>query len=246
MLLKTKAYGVTHYEGKAKLLTPRSDSEIEVRFKDDATAFNGKKHAVFPGKGELNSQITEELFGFLERRGIKTQHLGRIDENTLLAHRVTIIPIEAIARFRVAGSLQSRTGLPYGHRCDPPVIEFYYKDDALGDPMINDSHVALLALADSETVSELKTATLGIATELNTLFTRANFELFDIKFEFGRSAQGELLLADEISPDTCRLRDKKTGDVFDKDRFRKDLGDLLEGYREVYRRLKQALGEDGC
>lgn len=232
------------YEGKAKLLTPRSDSEIEVRFKDDATAFNGQKHAQFAGKGEINSQITELLFDYLEGRGVKTQHLGRIDERTLLARRVQIVPVEAIARFRIAGSLEKRTGLPYGQRCDPPVVEFYYKDDALGDPMINDDHIALLDLADTDTVASVRAMTRAIAIELEEVFTKAKLDLFDIKFEFGQTPSGELILADEISPDTCRLRDTDDGTVFDKDRFRKDLGDLMDGYREVHARLKRVLAEE--
>lgn len=233
------------YEGKAKLLTPRSETEIEVRFKDDATAFNGKKHAQFEGKGALNSIITEKLMTFLEGQGVKTQHLRRLDEVTLLARRVTIIPLEAIARFRVAGSLEKRTGLPYGHRCDPPVIEFYYKDDGLGDPMLNDDHIALLALADTETLGSLRAMTRSIAIELEAVFHRGGMDLFDIKFEFGRTPDGELILADEISPDTCRLRDQKDGTILDKDRFRKDQGDLLEGYREVLSRLERVLAEGG-
>lgn len=232
------------YEGKAKLLTARSESEIEVRFKDDATAFNGQKHAQFAGKGELNSKITELLFDYLEGRGVKTQHLGRIDERTLLARRVKIIPLEAVARFRVAGSLEKRTGLPYGHRCEPAIVEFYYKDDDLGDPMINDDHIALLELADADTVSSIRAMTRAIAVELESVFAKADLHLFDIKFEFGRTPDGELILADEISPDTCRLRDANDGGVYDKDRFRKDLGDLIEGYEEVHGRLKRVLTEE--
>ncbi|MEL6547583.1 MAG: phosphoribosylaminoimidazolesuccinocarboxamide synthase, partial [Myxococcota bacterium] len=157
------------------------------------------------------------------------------------ARRVTIIPLEAIARFRVAGSLEKRTGLPYGHRCAPPVVEFYYKDDALGDPMLNDAHIALLNLADDDTVASLRAMTRSIAVELESLFARGEMDLYDIKFEFGRTAGGELILADEISPDTCRLRDRNDGSILDKDRFRKDQGDLIEGYREVLARLEKVL-----
>lgn len=235
---------MSSYEGKAKILTPRSEGEMNVQFKDDATAFNGKKHEVFPGKGALNSEASELLFNYLEERGVKTQHLGRADERTLIARRLTMIPLEAIARFRVAGSLEKRTGLAYGERCEPAVVEFYFKDDSLGDPMLNDDHVELLDLADRDTLATLRALTRSISLELQAVFDRAEIDLFDIKFEFGRDTAGDVVLGDEISPDTCRLRDQNDGAILDKDRFRKDQGDLLEGYRDVVSRLKRVLSEE--
>lgn len=229
---------VLAYEGKAKRVTPRADGSVALHFKDDATAFNGKKHALFDGKGELNSKITELLFEWLETQGVRTQHLGRLDERTLHGTSVTIVPLEVVVRFRVAGSLEKRTGLPYGQRCTPPVIELYYKRDDLGDPLLCPDHVRLLAIADDALQEELRLQGAKIAVLLEAFFSEAGLELFDIKFEFGHSSDGTLLLADEISPDTCRLRDAKTGAIMDKDRFRKDEGDLMEGYREVYARLE--------
>lgn len=229
------------YEGKAKVLTRRSTTTVEMLFKDDATAFNGQKYAVFPGKGALNSEISALLFDFLETRGVTTHHVERVDERTLLAHSLTMIPLEAIARFRVAGSLEKRTGLDYGHRANPPVVEFYLKNDELGDPMLNDDHIRLLALADVETLGVMRALTRSIAVELEALFARASIDLFDVKFEFGRNGEGEIVLGDEISPDTCRLRDRHDGRILDKDRFRHDQGELLEGYREVRDRLQITL-----
>ncbi len=230
------------YEGKAKRVSKRSGGEVAIYYKDDATAFNGQKHEVFAGKGELNSQITELLFGYLEKAGITTHHKGRLDERTLLAHAVAIIPLEVVVRFKVEGSLQKRTGLAAGTRCEPPIVELYYKRDDLGDPMLNDDHVHLLGLASSAELATLRQLAVLAAGKLKQLFDRADLDLFDLKFEFGNTEDGRLLLADEVSPDTCRLRDAKTGTVFDKDRFRRDLGDLLEGYREVYGRLRRVIG----
>jgi phosphoribosylaminoimidazole-succinocarboxamide synthase len=230
------------YEGKAKRVTPVSPAEIEVFFKDDATAFNGQKHEVFPGKGALNSQISELLFDYLGKRGVETQHVKRLDERTLLAKRATMFPLEVVVRFQVAGSLQKRTGLPDGTPCNPPVVELYYKRDDLGDPIMNDDHIRLLAIAKPDEVQELRELALRIALDLRALFGRADVDLFDMKFEFGRTLDGKIVLADEISPDTCRFRDARTGSMLDKDRFRQGKGDLLAGYRELHARLVSALG----
>lgn len=229
------------YEGKAKRMRPLSEREVEVVFKDDATAFNGQKHEIFPGKGELNSRISEALFVFLEGRGVPTQHLRRIDERTLIAKRCTMFALEVVVRFKIAGSLQKRTGLLDGTACDPPILELYYKRDDLGDPIINDDHVRLLKLATPFELGELRTLALKIAGELQSLFAKARIDLFDMKFEFGRTTDGTVVLADEISPDTCRFRDIDGGGMLDKDRFRQGKGDLLEGYREVQARLSKVL-----
>ena len=231
------------YEGKAKRVIPRSPGEVAIYFKDDATAFNGQKHAQFAGKGELNSQISERLFVFLEKSGVRTHHLGRLDDRTLLAKAAKILPLEVVVRFRVAGSLQKRTGLAENTACEPPIVEMYYKRDDLGDPILNEDHIRLLGAATPDEVQALKGLALDTAGKLRRLFEHAGISLVDLKFEFGRTAAGEIVLADEISPDTCRFRDAKTGVILDKDRFRRDLGDLLEGYREVLARLDRALVE---
>lgn len=228
------------YEGKAKRVTTREDGSVAIYYKDDATAFNGQKHQIFPGKGALNSQITEQLFGFLEKSGVKTHHLGRLDERTLTAKSAKMIALEAVVRFKVEGSLQKRTGLPVGTVANPPVVEFYYKRDDLGDPIVNDDHVRLLGLATPAEMTTLRNLSLDIAQKLSRLFTIAKIDLVDMKFEFGTTTDG-IVLCDEISPDTCRFRDAETGTILDKDRFRRDQGDLIEGYQEVSRRLTSAL-----
>jgi phosphoribosylaminoimidazole-succinocarboxamide synthase len=228
------------YEGKAKRVTPHSADEVAIFYKDSATAFNGQKYAEFAGKGELNSQITEKLFHFLEKSGVRTHHVGRLDARTLAAKRAQMFALEAVVRFRVAGSLQKRTGLAENTPCEPPVVEFYYKRDDLGDPIVNDDHIRLLGIATPEEVKTLQRLALEAALKLRKLFGAAGIELVDMKFEFGKTKDG-IVLADEISPDTCRFRDQQTGTILDKDRFRRDLGDLLEGYREVLSRLEGAL-----
>ncbi|MBC7793349.1 MAG: phosphoribosylaminoimidazolesuccinocarboxamide synthase [Clostridia bacterium] len=229
------------YDGKAKRMRPLSETEIEVVFKDDATAFNGQKHEVFAGKGELNSRISEMLFELLESKGIATQHLRRTDERTLIAKRATMFALEVVVRFKVAGSLQKRTGLPDGTVCEPAIHELYFKRDDLGDPLINEDHVSLLKIATLDELIVLREMASAISLHLRELFSKARIDLFDMKFEFGRTPDGKIILADEISPDTCRFRDMDGGGMLDKDRFRQGKGDLLEGYREVHSRLTRVL-----
>jgi phosphoribosylaminoimidazole-succinocarboxamide synthase len=228
------------YEGKAKIVRIVGEDDVEIFYKDDATAFNGQKHEQFAGKGALNSRITELLFRYLEDRGVPTHHRGRLDERTLAARRVQIVPLEVVVRFLVAGSLQKRTGLDYLTPCDPPIVEFYYKRDDLGDPLLNDEHIRLLGLATEAEVSELGGRSVAAARHLQSLFAGAGIDLVDLKFEFGRTPDG-LLLADEISPDTCRFRDAETGEILDKDLFRFGKGDLVAGYRTLLERLEAAL-----
>lgn len=230
------------YEGKAKRVTVRQDNTVEVFFKDDATAFNGTKHAVIGGKGALNSAISALLFEHLGRSGIPHHFLGRQDDRTHICRHAKMYALEVVVRFGVDGSLTKRTGLAPGTVCDPPIIEFYYKRDDLGDPIINFDHIRLLKLATAEEVAFFSTTALKAASSLRQLCESASMNLLDIKFEFGRTADG-IVLADEISPDTCRLHDQNSGRILDKDIFRRELGDLMEGYREVYRRLQNALGE---
>jgi len=229
------------YEGKAKRMIPRSEREIAMCFKDDATAFNGKKHATFEGKGELNSRISELMLRELARRGIRNNYLSRLDERTLLVVRCRMFALETVVRFKVAGSLRARTGLPERHPCDPPVVELYYKRDDLGDPLLNDDHVRLLGVATAAETGEVKAVSLAAALAVRDVCRRASLDLVDLKFEFGRAPDGRILLVDEISPDTCRFRDAGTGRILDKDLFRRDLGDLMAAYREVHGRLAEAL-----
>ncbi len=231
------------YEGKAKRVDQLEGGRVAIWYKDDATAFNGQKREVFPGKGALNSRITELLFGYLAENGVETHHLGRIDERTLEARAVKIILLEVVVRFQVAGSLQKRTGLEYLTACEPPVVELYYKRDDLGDPILNGDHIRLLGLATEAEVASLRTMALRSAELLRTLFRHAGIDLVDLKFEFGRTAEGELLLADEISPDTCRFRDRATGEILDKDLFRLGSGDLVTGYTRLLERLQKGLSE---
>ena len=232
------------FEGKAKIVRILDAGTVEIFYKDDATAFDGKQHEQFPGKGELNSEITELLFDYLEGRGVATHHRGRLDERTLAADRVGIVPLEVVVRFRVAGSLQKRTGLEYLTPCDPPIVEFYFKRDDLGDPLLNREHIRMLGLASDAEIAELADRAVEAADHLHRLFAGAGIDLVDLKFEFGRSSRG-LVLADEISPDTCRFRDSTTGEILDKDLFRFGGGDLMTGYRTLLERLKDALATAG-
>lgn len=224
------------YEGKAKRVRLLPNGSAEIYFKDDATAGNGKKRASFAGKGALCCRISELLLRYLEGQGIRTHFKGSLDERTQLVQRVEIIPLEVVVRFQVAGSLALRTGLAKGTPCEPPICELYYKRDDLGDPLLNDEHVRLLGLASADELHRLRELALTAATLLRALLLPAGIALYDLKFEFGR-ADGALLLADEISPDTCRFRDVATGQVLDKDVFRLDLAELVPTYQEVLRRL---------
>ena len=231
------------YEGKAKILTKHASiaNTYLMRFKDDATAGNGQKHAVFPGKGAINTRITWLLFKYLEAHGIKHHILDQIDTTTLHVQHVDIIPLEVVVRTKVAGSLQKRTGLAYGTLCETPIVEFYYKRDDLGDPLFNNAHIQLMKLASPDNVATLSRQALHIGELLRDLFARTHIDIFDFKLEFGKRPSGEIILADEISPDTCRLRDTQTHAILDKDLFRLDAGDLIQGYNAVLKRLESVL-----
>lgn len=228
------------YDGKAKRMLPLSEHELEMYFKDDATAFNGSKHAVFDGKGALNCEITEKLLSYLGEHGIAHHIIARMSDRSMRVKRAEMFALEAVVRFKVAGSLQKRTGLPSNTPCVPPIVELYYKRDDLGDPIINEDHVRLLGLATPAEITEIKRQSLLIAECLLSLCKNAELDLVDMKFEFGK-VDGKIILADEISPDTCRFRDASTGRILDKDLFRQDGGDLLAGYREVLKRLDNAI-----
>lgn len=232
------------YEGKAKKLFTTDDPHVLRQvFKDDATAFNAEKKGQFAGKGALNCALSTALFRVAAAQGVATHLVEQTGPTEMLVRRVKIVPIEVVARWIVAGSLQKRTGLAEGTPIDPPICEFYYKDDALGDPMITADHIRMLGLADESTQAELRKMALQTGEIIRRHFADHGLALVDIKFEFGIDSEtGKLLLADEISPDTMRVW-SKTGEKLDKDRFRFDLGDLLEGYRKVAAALGVEVGK---
>ncbi|HEV8540578.1 MAG TPA: phosphoribosylaminoimidazolesuccinocarboxamide synthase [Nitrospiraceae bacterium] len=229
--------GTLIYEGKAKKLfeTDHPDRVVQY-FKDDATAFNALKRGTIVEKGVVNNKVSERLFQLLEKGGVPTHFIERLSDREMLTKRVTIVPIEVVVRNVVAGSLAKRLGLKEGDRIEPPIVEFYYKNDALGDPLISEEHIRLLNLATPSRLAEIKSQALKINKFLQPFFQERNMILVDFKLEFGLH-NDKLVLADEISPDTCRFWDQKTKESMDKDRFRKDLGKIEEAYQEVLRRV---------
>ena len=227
------------YEGKAKKVFKTSDDALYmVEYKDDATAFNGEKRGTIEGKGVINIKMSAMLFKELEKQGIETHLVEFVDDTHQLVKRVEILPLEVIARNVIAGSLSKRVGRPEGEVLPQPILEFSYKNDDLGDPMINRFHATALGLATDEEIDNIIAQALKINELLQAIFDKANLVLVDFKLEFGRTPDGKIILADEISPDTCRLWDKDTHEKLDKDRFRRDLGGVEEAYIEVYNRLK--------
>jgi phosphoribosylaminoimidazole-succinocarboxamide synthase len=226
------------YEGKAKRLYATNNPEILfVEYKDSATAFNGEKKAEIAGKGNLNNQITTLIFEKLQANGIASHFVKRLSDNEQLVRKVEIIPIEVVTRNIAAGSLANRLGLEEGTLLKRPIVEFYYKDDALGDPMISTEHIDVLDIATSEEVQDLYDKALQVNKVLRPIFAEVDVTLVDFKLEFGRDSEGNVLLADEISPDTCRLWDSKTNQKLDKDVFRRDLGSLTEVYEIILNKL---------
>jgi phosphoribosylaminoimidazole-succinocarboxamide synthase len=226
------------YEGKAKRIYATDDSGIvRVQYKDSATAFNGEKKAEIVGKGRLNNEITSLLFSKLSESGIKSHFIEKISANEQLVKRVEIIPLEVVVRNFAAGSFSKRLGVEEGKKLSRSIVEFYLKDDSLGDPLITDDHVDVLKLASTDEVGELKEAALKINTVLAGFFAEIGVTLIDFKLEFGKDAEGNILLADEISPDTCRLWDMETQQKLDKDVFRRDLGNLTDAYKTILTRL---------
>ena len=226
------------YEGKAKkVYTTEEPSLVIVEYKDDATAFNGEKRGTISGKGEMNNRMTAIFFEMLGAQGIPTHYVETLSEREQLVKRVKIVPIEVVVRNIAAGSLSKRLGLPEGQELSRPIIELSYKDDALGDPLINDDHVAIMNLATPEQLATIRTYALAINDILRAHLAGRNVLLVDFKLEFGTDAEGKLLLADEISPDTCRFWDAETREKLDKDRFRRDMGGVEEAYQEMLRRL---------
>ena len=228
------------YEGKAKILYPTEKAnEYLVYFKDDATAFNNLKKAVLENKGVLNNNISTLIFKLLEKNKIPTHFIKQVSEREMLVKKVSIIPLEVIVRNKIAGSFAKRYGLTEGGDINPPIVEFCYKNDALGDPIMPEEHIYVLRLASHEEIEEIREMTLRINKILIKFFKEAGITLADFKIEFGRTEDGRILLADEISPDSCRLWDIETGEKLDKDRFRRDLGKVTESYREVLKRVSR-------
>ncbi|MFC7393498.1 phosphoribosylaminoimidazolesuccinocarboxamide synthase [Scopulibacillus cellulosilyticus] len=228
------------YEGKAKKIFLTDDpSTLLVSYKDDATAFNGKKKAVLPGKGRLNNLISAKLFGILNKKGINNHFVKRLSDNEQLVKAVEIIPLEVVVRNIAAGSLSKRLGLEEGKPLKQPIIEFYFKDDELGDPLINDDHIRMMQIADDTELNLIRQAAQEVNRVLTDLFDGIGVLLVDFKLEFGKlKTNGNIVLADEISPDTCRLWDKKTHEKLDKDVFRRDIGDLPQVYEKLLERLE--------
>ncbi|WP_113674251.1 phosphoribosylaminoimidazolesuccinocarboxamide synthase [Vallitalea guaymasensis] len=229
------------YEGKAKKVFKTDDENmLIVSYKDDATAFNGVKKGSIQDKGSINNRVSNYLMGLLEKKGIPTHIVEEINDRETIVKKVQIVPLEVIVRNIAAGSLSKRLGLEEGTKLDKTVLEYCYKKDELGDPMVNDFHIYALSLATKEELDKISEMSFKINEILSEYFDSINIELIDFKLEFGRTADGTVILADEISPDTCRYWDKTTGEKLDKDRFRRDLGNVEGAYQEI---LKRTLGD---
>ncbi len=225
------------YEGKAKKVFATDDPKIViVDYKDDATAFNGLKKGTIAGKGVVNNKVSNHFFRLLESRGIPTHYVEQLSDRETAVRRVEILPVEVIVRNRAAGSFSKRMGVEEGTNLACPILEYSYKNDELGDPFINSYYIRALNIATDEEMEQVKNYSFQINDILKSYLDSFGIELIDFKLEFGRF-DGKVILADEISPDTCRFWDKSTGKKLDKDRFRRDLGDVEEAYREIIRRL---------
>ena len=227
------------YEGKAKqIFRSKNENEVIVQYKDDATAFNGEKKSQINNKGILNNSITSKIFQMLNESGIKTHFIKKLNDRDQLCKKVSIIPLEVIVRNVAAGSMAKRLGIEEGFNLKTTVFELSYKDDSLGDPLINDYHAVAIGATTFEELNKIYDMTNKINDLLKEFFKKQNINLIDFKIEFGRDEKGEILLADEISPDTCRFWDATTGEKLDKDRFRRDLGNVEEAYKEILNRIK--------
>lgn len=232
--------GAQLYEGKAKKVYATNNADyVIVSYKDDATAFNGLKKGTIVGKGVVNNKVSNHLFAMLEGHGIPTHFVEEINDRETIVKRVEIVLVEVIVRNIAAGSISKRLGIPEGTKLPVTVLEYSYKDDELGDPLINDYHIQALGLATKQEMQTIAEYALKVNTILGDYMKGMGIELIDFKLEFGRF-RGEIILADEISPDTCRFWDVKTGDKLDKDRFRRDMGNVEEAYQEILHRLMGA------
>ncbi len=226
------------YEGKAKKLYETDDKDHYIQeFKDDATAFDATKRGTIVGKGIVNNKISTKLFELLEKNGIKTHFVKLLSDRDMLVKRLEIIPVEVTIRNVVAGGMAKMLGLEEGIRLKEPILEYHYKNDKLHDPLFNEYHIKALGLATDGELETIKSCSFKINEVLKDFFSKKGLDLIDFKLEFGRH-NGEILLGDEISPDTCRLWDKSTQKKMDKDRFRRDLGQIEETYQEVLKRIE--------
>jgi len=227
------------YEGKAKKVFATSDANLVIiRYKDDATAFNGEKKGQIEDKGIMNNRIAAGLFAILEKAGIPTHFVSQLNDRDMLCRNVKIVPLEVIVRNTAAGSMAKRLGLAEGTELKTIVFELSYKDDSLGDPLINDYHAVAIGASTFEEIEAIKKITFKVNDVLSAFFLERGIKLIDFKLEFGRTTDtNSLVLADEISPDTCRFWDAKTNKKLDKDRFRRDLGDVKEAYIEILERI---------
>lgn len=230
------------YEGKAKQVYTTDDvDKVIVHYKDDATAFNAQKKGTIADKGIMNNEISTYIFKYLEKNGVFTHFIKKLDERDQLVQKVSIIPLEVIVRNYIAGSMAQRLGIEEGTKSPVTIIEICYKKDELGDPLINNDHAVALGVTTYEELDKIFKITRKINDLLKEIFLKMDIILVDFKIEFGKNSKGEILLADEISPDTCRLWDKNTLKKLDKDRFRRDLGDVENAYHEILNRIKKII-----
>ena len=228
------------YDGKAKKVFKTEDDELLiVSYKDDATAFNGLKKGTIAGKGVINNKMSNLLMQRLEKAGVPTHFVKELSDRDTLVKRVSIVPLEVIVRNIAAGSFSKRYGVEEGTHFDSPTIEFSYKNDELGDPLINDYHAIAMKLATPEEIEKIKEYSFAVNEQLKAFWKECGITLVDFKLEFGKLSDGSIVLADEISPDTCRLWDSKTGEKLDKDRFRRDMGGVEDAYNEIMKRLSE-------
>lgn len=231
------------YEGKAKKVYATDDENmVIIYYKDDATAFNGVKKGQIEDKGVLNNSITSSLFELLEKKGVPTHFVKKLNEREQLCKKVQIVPVEVIVRNIAAGSMSKRLGIPEGTELKTTVFEISYKNDALGDPLINDTHAVAIGITTFEELNKIYEMASKVNDVLKEFFIKQNIKFVDFKLEFGRF-DGKIILADEISPDTCRLWDAVTNEKLDKDRFRRDLGNVKEAYEEITKRIGNALNK---
>jgi len=227
------------YEGKAKkLYKTYNDDQLICEFKDDATAFNGEKKDEIKNKGEINAELTNILFKMLAKKGIKTHLINKINKTDLLVKNLDIIPVEVVIRNKAAGSLAKRLGKEEGSKMAQPVLEFYYKSDELGDPLLNKNHIFIENLATEKDLEKMSEMAFKINRYLKKYLAKRNIDLIDFKIEFGKDKKGKIHLADEITPDTCRLWDINTQKKLDKDRFRRELGEIEGAYQEILNRVR--------
>lgn len=230
--------GAQLYEGKAKKVFATSDPDLViVDYKDDATAFNGEKKGTIVGKGVINNKMTNYMFGLLEKEGVPTHLVEELSDRETLVKKVEIVPLEVIVRNVAAGSFSKKLGIEEGRKLSCPTLEFSYKNDDLGDPFINDYYALALGLATKEEIDTIAKYAFKVNEFMVNFFKGLNIDLIDFKIEFGKTSDGTIILADEISPDTCRFWDSTTHEKLDKDRFRRDMGGVEEAYQEIMKRL---------